>query len=159
MDQKCNNCNCNRGCNKDLQNKAVYRYGNSSDQRYNMYDGAEEKVGCKCNKGYGWNKGCGCNKGCDYKKGYAYKKAVDSSEEEKLSRREYNSNYSDAAYVAEAHDCEHLENDEIACMPIAMAYVPWQQWGEVFTGECGLEHGTIFPELVKDFWVSCGLGM
>ena len=56
----------------------------------------------------------------------------------------------------EMYDCTNTTNDVCGSMPIAMAYVPWQQWGDVFTGECGLAHGTIFPDLYKPFWVHCG---
>ncbi len=35
--------------------------------------------------------------------------------------------------------------------PVAMAYVPYQQWGQVYPAESGLERGTIFPELDKPF--------
>ncbi len=31
--------------------------------------------------------------------------------------------------------------------PLAMAYVPYQQWGEVYTEDEALSHGTLFPEL------------
>ena len=31
--------------------------------------------------------------------------------------------------------------------PIAMAYVPFQQWGETYSLDKGFERGTIFPEL------------
>lgn len=37
--------------------------------------------------------------------------------------------------------------------PIAMAYVPWQQWGELYDAEYGLKKGTIFKDLNKIF---CG---
>ena len=36
-------------------------------------------------------------------------------------------------------------------LPLAMAYVPMQQWKEPFDGEQGLSAGTIFPELVLPF--------
>ena len=36
-------------------------------------------------------------------------------------------------------------------IPAAMAYVPYQQWGEVFDSSDALEKGTIFPELVFPF--------
>ena len=61
-----------------------------------------------------------------------------------------------ARNVAEIYDCPETANDEVGNMPIAMAYVPWQQWGDVFTGECGLAHGTVFPELIKPWWICCG---
>lgn len=35
--------------------------------------------------------------------------------------------------------------------PVAMAYVPWQSWDEVYDLDEGFEHGTIFPELNKPF--------
>ncbi len=35
--------------------------------------------------------------------------------------------------------------------PIAMAYVPWQEWTALYTVEEGLHHGTIFEELYKPF--------
>ncbi len=33
------------------------------------------------------------------------------------------------------------------CTPLAMAYVPFQQWGEVYSEDDALEAGTLFPEL------------
>ena len=36
-------------------------------------------------------------------------------------------------------------------MPIAMAYVPFQQWGDVHSSEDALESGTLFPDLVFPF--------
>lgn len=44
---------------------------------------------------------------------------------------------------------DHL-NDEF---PIAMAYVRWQQWGDLYEPECALCQGTIFKDLNKIF---CG---
>lgn len=38
--------------------------------------------------------------------------------------------------------------------PIIMAYVPWQQWGELYEADCGLMQGTIFKDLNKIF---CGV--
>ncbi len=35
--------------------------------------------------------------------------------------------------------------------PLAMAYVPWQQWQNVYDGANGLERGTIFGELIFPF--------
>ena len=36
-------------------------------------------------------------------------------------------------------------------MPLAMAYVPWQQWTKTYELERALSAGTIFPELDKPF--------
>jgi hypothetical protein len=38
--------------------------------------------------------------------------------------------------------------------PVVMAYVPWQQWGELYDADCGLMQGTIFKELNLIF---CGV--
>lgn len=35
--------------------------------------------------------------------------------------------------------------------PLAMAYVPYQQWGEVYDSSDALENGTLFPELNYPF--------
>ena len=35
--------------------------------------------------------------------------------------------------------------------PLAMAYVPWQFWGQTYELEKALQCGTIFPELNKPF--------
>lgn len=36
-------------------------------------------------------------------------------------------------------------------MPLAMAYVPYQQWGEVYDSGDALENGTLFPKLKFPF--------
>lgn len=41
--------------------------------------------------------------------------------------------------------------DEICGMPLAMSYVPWQEWGETYELCKALEIGTIFPELNLPF--------
>ena len=35
--------------------------------------------------------------------------------------------------------------------PVAMAYVPWQQWQTTYSPERGLVQGTIFPDLDLKF--------
>ena len=35
--------------------------------------------------------------------------------------------------------------------PLAMAYVPYQQWREVYSEEEAMCSGTLFPELVRPF--------
>ncbi|MBQ3081537.1 MAG: spore coat associated protein CotJA [Clostridia bacterium] len=34
---------------------------------------------------------------------------------------------------------------------LAMAYVPWQEWGELYDEEKALCRGTLFPDLDKPF--------
>ena len=36
-------------------------------------------------------------------------------------------------------------------MPVAMAYVPWQKWKDIYEPCKALESGTIFAELDKPF--------
>ena len=41
--------------------------------------------------------------------------------------------------------------DELNNMPLAMAYVPWQEWRNIYEAEKGFHCGTIFEELNKPF--------
>jgi hypothetical protein len=41
--------------------------------------------------------------------------------------------------------------------PVAMAYVPFQQFGPLYSPENGFDRGTIFPELDKPFLGGGGL--
>ncbi|EOS80307.1 hypothetical protein C817_01799 [Dorea sp. 5-2] len=43
------------------------------------------------------------------------------------------------------------EYDELNGMPLAMAYVPWQEWQNIYEAEKGFHCGTIFEELNKPF--------
>ena len=40
-----------------------------------------------------------------------------------------------------------MPDDCVGNCPIAMAYVPWQQWNDTYDLEKGFLSGTIFPEL------------
>lgn len=42
--------------------------------------------------------------------------------------------------------------DPLSDMPVAMAYVPWQYFREVYEPDKALQYGTIFPELNKPFY-------
>lgn len=44
-------------------------------------------------------------------------------------------------------ECEKIEK-----MPIAMAYVPWQKWRNIYSPEQAFMAGTIFEELHKPFY-------
>ena len=41
------------------------------------------------------------------------------------------------------------------CTPLAMAYVPFQQWGHTYTSEQALCAGTLFPCLDLPFTMGC----
>lgn len=42
--------------------------------------------------------------------------------------------------------------------PLAMAYVPFQQWGEVYSEDEAFDNGTLFPELNFPFERGGGVG-
>lgn len=46
--------------------------------------------------------------------------------------------------------------DDMKGMPIAMAYVPWQQWCNLYEPKEALKRGTIFRELDLPFEASKG---
>lgn len=50
--------------------------------------------------------------------------------------------------VCRDHSDKH---DELSSMPLAMAYVPWQKWRNLYECGKGLDRGTIFEELDKPF--------
>lgn len=45
--------------------------------------------------------------------------------------------------------CNH--RDALSGMPLAMAYVPWQEWCHIYDVEKGFCRGTIFEELDLPF--------
>lgn len=57
-------------------------------------------------------------------------------------------NYSSCQEEDTPKCCMH---DPLAGMPVAMAYVPWQEWKNIYPAEKALCRGTIFEELDKPF--------
>ena len=53
-------------------------------------------------------------------------------------------------------DCQKTR-DELRGMPLAMAYVPWQEFGCTYEPAQALHAGTIFPELDKPFYGRKGM--
>lgn len=47
--------------------------------------------------------------------------------------------------------CPNTNTDFLEGTPLAMAYVPWQQWREIYEPGMGFSHATIFRELDKPF--------
>ena len=43
------------------------------------------------------------------------------------------------------------QSDMFECLPIAMAYVPWQKWKKIYSEDVALTRGTLFPELDLPF--------
>lgn len=58
--------------------------------------------------------------------------------------------------MAPCDDCRHTK-DELRDMPIAMGYVPWQEFGCTYEPMEGFHAGTIFPELDKRFYGRRGM--
>lgn len=49
------------------------------------------------------------------------------------------------------NECSSRHNDPLLGMPVAIGYVPWQQWSCLFDMETGLNKGTMFPALSLPF--------
>lgn len=47
---------------------------------------------------------------------------------------------------------EKTVKDRLEDMPLAMAYVPWQRWQNIYDAEKGFCNGTIFQELNLPFF-------
>ena len=47
-------------------------------------------------------------------------------------------------------------HDGVDSMALAMAYVPWQHWDQIYCPAEGFACGTIFPELNKPFYGKAG---
>lgn len=55
----------------------------------------------------------------------------------------------------ESHCHKHDAMEQLGCkFPTVMAYVPWQQWGDLYDPDCALKEGTLFKELNLIF---CGV--
>ena len=64
----------------------------------------------------------------------------------------YNNNYRRPMPAPPVVPCEEESSDE---MVLAMAYVKWQKWQNIYDAEKALHYGTIFQELCLPF---CGIG-
>ena len=54
-------------------------------------------------------------------------------------------------------DCNRSKRDELKGMPLAMGYVPWQNFECTYEPMEGFHAGTIFPELDKPFYGRRGM--
>ena len=57
----------------------------------------------------------------------------------------------DNCYHSSCSCIQEKETLKLASMPLAMAYVPWQKWQNIYKPENALCAGTIFQELDLDF--------
>ncbi len=58
---------------------------------------------------------------------------------------------SDTRESDEVKACRCREEDELGGMPLAMAYVPWQKWCDIYEPQEGFARGTVFAQLDKPF--------
>lgn len=129
------NCNCNMNTNAMMGNRMCNqrceRRGNRSCER-------DEKMKCERRE----NRSCD-NTGCGN---------VQTIRDEKGRSMEVEC----VCKVKTEKSCHKEDAMEKlgGRFPIAMAYVPWQQWGELYDAEYGLMQGTIFKDLNKIF---CGV--
>ena len=47
--------------------------------------------------------------------------------------------------------CNIQDHDKLSGLSIAMAYVPWQQFGNLYEPDQALRNGTVFQDLNKPF--------
>lgn len=47
--------------------------------------------------------------------------------------------------------CHEKNENCIDMFPVGMAYVPWQNWNQIYELDKALSVGTLFPELDKPF--------
>lgn len=50
-----------------------------------------------------------------------------------------------------------VKKDDFENMPLAMAYVPWQKWQNIYDAEKGFCNGTIFQDLNLPFYGTGGV--
>ncbi len=99
------------------------RYGNKQENRATAPT-LSQAVACPACKVGARQNGCGCNRG-----------AGDASCPGRMSGR-----------------CRVHGEDRLAGMPLAMAYVPMQEWRNLYDLEPGFERGTLFKELDFPFF-------
>ncbi len=53
--------------------------------------------------------------------------------------------------VMTKRSCYEKQESCIDKFPVGMAYVPWQNWNQIYEFDKALHRGTLFPELDKPF--------
>lgn len=133
--------NCERGCEKNERkncDKSCERHEREDCERR-----CEKKEIKSCEKGCEKRENRSCNVGCGSSK----------TVQDDMGR---SMEVECVCKVKTANNCHKDDPMEKlgSRFPVAMAYVPWQQWGELYDAECGLMQGTIFKDLNKIF---CGV--
>lgn len=131
----CNQMNCRNTCSS-YQRMPAMRQGRCTDRSVQMRDSA-----------YMQNTDCGCRMKNDPRAAGCDCRAKNDSRAAVYDRREKND--------PRAAGCAcRAKNDPLAGMALAIGYVPWQVWRNVYEPDKGFERATIFAELDKPF---CGV--
>lgn len=137
----------NQGCRQcDMQNRQNWQNGQNVQSRQNQQN-QQDCQGMQGRKN---------QQNCQNVQGQQNWQSVQGQQ----SRRMYDGNGRsmevECVCKVSKKDC-HTE-DAMAklgeCFPVVMAYVPWQQWGDLYDADCGLMEGTIFKDLNLIF---CGV--
>ena len=156
------NCNCNMNSNAAMRNRGCNQ---RCERRENRSCERDEKMKCERRE----NRSCERNERpeCERNEG-----SNSSPKREKQESRGCNRGHGEVQTIRDEKgrsmevECVCKVKTEKTChkedpmeklggrFPIAMAYVPWQQWGELYDAEYGLMQGTIFKDLNKIF---CGV--
>ncbi len=65
-------------------------------------------------------------------------------------------NYNRMMQPSNTCGCEQKFFSQTEQFPVAMAYVPWQEFKNMYEPDRALQAGTIFPELDLPFWAGRG---
>lgn len=156
------NCNCNMNTNAMMRNRMCNQ---RCERRENRSCERDEKMKCERRE----------NRSCERKERLECEKCESQSCSQRCEKKESHGCNAGCGKVQTIRD-EKGRSMEVECVckvktekpcheedameklggrfPIAMAYVPWQQWGELYDAEYGLMQGTIFKDLNKIF---CGV--
>ena len=170
------NCNCGMNVNaamgrRGCDQRCRIQNNRDCDGRYERQDrkGCERQERRNCDKGCERQAQESCKKKCDKHEQRSCEKECDKHDRENRSCNTgcgSSKTIKDDAgrrmevecvcKVKSANNCHKDDSMEKlgSRFPVAMAYVPWQQWGELYDAECGLMQGTIFKDLNKIF---CGV--
>lgn len=135
-DNKCEN-SCNKCCAKEREGYCSMNSSKNSDCTCNVLGMANQ-----CGKACDMPREKKCGFDMDWAKKYERScgRCGDDSYAESKRYRKCNKG------------CELTFGEEVDELPIAMGYVPYQEWDCNVSNACqGLYDGTIFPELVKPF--------
>lgn len=131
---------CRRSCSCGMPSAVPYTMPRNRSRDWNMEDSMscsrERSTNDSMNRSRNWNMDNSMNRSND----------CSMNDSWKIS-------HNDSRNISECRERNTAMFQHLQHLPIAMAYVPCQQFGETFELDYALRVGTIFPELCKPF---CG---